>query len=130
MPSPFQTALDAKRIALTALKGQTVIYCADNFEIPVTARVGSTVFRIDTDAQFNARVRSRDYLIDVRQLINPFSQEPFEPTEGHRIKETRGEVVHTYECMQFGPQEPGWRYSDTTEQEFRIHTKRVSQNPL
>lgn len=129
MPTPFQNILAAAKGTLRALKGQFIVYDAGDFQITVTARVGKTIFRIDTGEQFNARQRTRDYLIEVDALRHPETGERFLPAEGHRLRETRGDLISVYECLPIGT-EPGWRYSDTTETEYRIHTRKVDEEAV
>jgi hypothetical protein len=127
--NPFEAAIHAAKATLRAIKGKQVIYRGPDFELQITARVGSTVFRLDTVEQLNTRVRSRDYLVAADELVHPETGEYFEPREGDRIAETIGNTRQIYECLPFGD-EPGWRHSGTPANEFRIHTKRVGQEPF
>lgn len=127
--TPFGAALLAGKRALSALKGVTVTYSTGTMEIPVRARIGQTKFIIDSDRQFNTRVRTRDYLIEKTELIDPDSGDLFEPCEGHRIIESSGDQTTVYEVLPIGD-EPAFRDSDTTAREWRIHTKRVTPEPV
>lgn len=124
--TPFQAALISGKAIRRALKAETITYCTDSFEISIPACVGSTVFRIDTEQQFNQRVRSRDFLILKSDLVDPISGKTFEPAEGHRIRETINGETQVCEILPFG-HEPGFRDSDTTGTEWRCHTKRVGR---
>lgn len=127
-PSPFAAALIAGKNAVQSIKGIRVLYCTDTFEIEIAARVGKTKFRIDNGNQFNQVQRSRDYLVAVTELVDPHSGELFTPAIGHRIKELQHGQLQVFEILPFGD-EPHFRDTDTTAHEFRIHTKRVTEEP-
>jgi hypothetical protein len=125
--TPFQRCLAAGKSVMTKLKGETVTYDTGDFEIPVTARIGQTTFRVDTGEQFNMRVRTRDFLIDRTELKHPETGELFRPKEGHRIRELVDEdIERVYECLPVG-REQGFRAADTSDVEYRIHTQLVDR---
>lgn len=125
----FAAALAVRRRSLNALKGITVMYCTDTAEIPVLSRPGKTVFRQMDQHGLQVMEYRRDFLIEVSQLVDPLTGRTFSPLDGHRIKEPTapGQFV-VYEIRPVGS-EPAARYSDTTEQEWRIHTLRCSEEP-
>lgn len=126
MTSPFAASLMAGKRALRSLKAEQVIYCTDSFEVTLQAGIGKTTFRIDRPGQIGTRQRSRDFLVMKADLVDP-NGERFEPREGHRLKQTIDGVVYVFECLPFGD-EPGYRDSDTTSLEWRIHTLLVGRD--
>lgn len=129
--TPFARILRAKQRVLRQLKADTgIVLDAGDFTIPVTARIGSTVFQVDTGEQFNTRIRSVDFLIAIEDLTHPDTLALFEPQTGFVLSRTINGTVHKYQCLPPAQKEPSWRYSDTSLSEYRIHTKLIEETPV
>ena len=97
-----------------------VTYRRGSSSIAVPATVGKTVFKVLDDYGRYQHIESRDYLINSAVLI----------IDGERVLPESGDEIiednHIYEVM--APNhEPEWRYSDSSRQCLRIHTKNVGE---
>ena len=93
-----------------------VIYRRGSDSTEVQATIGKTVFKVTDDYGRYQHIESRDYLISAAELVLENTQ--ILPEPGDEIVE--GNFV--YEVM--APNnEPEWRYSDSSRQTLRIHTK-------
>lgn len=125
--SAFDRVLTAAKSVVRKVKAISIDYDAGDFVLEeITARKGATPFRIDTGEQFNMLIRSVDFIVAVDQLTNPDTGERFEPQAGHQIKLTRSGIVRTYEVLPQGD-EDAYRFTDSTETEWRIHTKQIGE---
>ena len=92
---------------------------SDSAEVPAT--VGKTVFKVTDDYGRYQHIESRDYLIGTGDLVL---------NETHIFPEPGDEIIENgfiYEVM--APNnEPEWRYSDSSRQTLRIHTKLTGGN--
>lgn len=85
----------------------------DGSTVELTATVGRTLFRAETEYGSTIRVESRDFLVSAENL-------PGEPQSGDRIVHA-GRV---YEVL--APNgEPVWRWSGPQHVTRRIHTKEI-----
>ncbi|MBN2445643.1 MAG: hypothetical protein JXO22_02885 [Phycisphaerae bacterium] len=97
---------------------QTVTYARDGDSVDLPATLGRTTFEQPDEYGCIHRTESRDYVINVADLVLRGGQTL--PRSGDRITEPAG--VH--EVMAFGD-EPPWRYCDAHQKTLRIHTKKV-----
>lgn len=104
-------------VALTYTRGATVITitAASGY-----ATVGREEVSSDRDRGTRKEWRDRDYLIQVAALT-----ELGEPAEGDLITETINGTVRKFKVMRPDTGDKAWRYSDTEELTYRLHTKRV-----
>ena len=114
---------DQRRAFMT----RTVTYERGNDAVDLPATVGQTDFNLTDDYGAAIRYVSRDFLIAVADLV--LNGTPTEPKRGDRIRETVGGVTHVHEVMGPGGSDADWRYSDPHRTTYRIHTKRISQEP-
>lgn len=121
--NPVAAAIAVAQEASRRLKAERVVIQRDDLSVEVEAIQGTTAFRMDTVEQGNVLVRSVDFLIDVRRY--EFAGQLVTPEEGDRVLVQRPQSIETYECLPFGA-EPAWRFSDSFQQQYRIHTKRVA----
>jgi hypothetical protein len=93
-----------------------VIYRRGGNSAEVPATVGKTVFKVIDDYGRCQHIESRDYLISAADLVLNDTQ--VLPGPGDKIVENG----FVYEVM--APNnEPEWRYSDSSRNTLRIHTK-------
>ena len=97
-----------------------VTYRRGIYSTTLLATVGKTVFKVLDDYGRYQYIESRDYLISAAILI----------LDGERVLPEPGDEViednFIYEVM--APNhEPEWRYSDSSRQCLRIHTKNVGE---
>lgn len=93
-----------------------IIYRRGDASAAITATVGKTVFKVSDDYGRFQYIESRDYLINVSDLV--LDGNTVLPKAGDEIEESG----FVYEVM--APNhEPEWRYSDSYRQCLRIHTK-------
>jgi hypothetical protein len=86
----------------------------------IPATVGKTVFKVTDDYGRYQHIESRDYLISAADLVLNNTQ--ILPEPGDEIIENG----FIYEVM--APNnEPEWRYSDSSRQSLRIHTKFIGK---
>jgi hypothetical protein len=98
-----------------------VIYRRGSDSTEVQTTIGKTVFKVTDDYGRYQHIESRDYLISAADLVLENTQ--IQPEPGDEIVE--GNFV--YEVM--APNnEPEWRYSDSSRQSLRIHTKLIGEN--
>lgn len=92
---------------------------SDFAEVPAT--IGKTVFKVTDDYGRYQHIESRDYLISTDDLVL---------NETHILPEPGDEIIEgnlVYEVM--APNnEPEWRFSDSSRQTLRIHTKLTGGN--
>lgn len=93
-------------------------------EIPLSATVGKTIFRLEMGTGAVERIEARDYLITAADLV-AFGI----PQRGDRVSEDTGGARHTAEVLAPG-REPHWRWSDPNRTVYRIHTKHLTTEPL
>jgi hypothetical protein len=107
----------AAGVAITYTRGATVITIT-------AASGGATVGREQSTSERDGGPRKewtdRDYLITVAALAGLG-----EPQEGDLIQETINGVAAKFKLMRSDAGEPAWRFSDTEETCYRVHTKRV-----
>ena len=98
-----------------------VIYRRGSDSAEVQATIGKTVFKVIDDYGRYQHIESRDYLISTGDLLLNNTQ--ILPEPGDEIIENG----FIYEVM--APNnEPEWRYSDSSRQSLRIHTKLIGGN--
>lgn len=102
----------------------TVTYRRGGAGVEIVATIGRSVHQDNRgDGGPALRVVSRDYLVDVAELV--LGDTLIEPKAGDRIRETQADGrVAVYEVATM-PGEPAWRFSDSFRRRFRIHTKFV-----
>ncbi|MFO0806038.1 MAG: hypothetical protein U0791_23275 [Gemmataceae bacterium] len=110
---------------LGAAAGVTITYTRGATTIPITAASGdATVGREQSTSEREGGPRKewfdRDYLIRVSAL-----SALGEPQEGDLITETINGVERSYKIMRPSNGERAWRFSDTEDHCYRVHTKRV-----
>ena len=92
---------------------------SDSAEVPAT--IGKTVFKVTDDYGRYQHIESRDYLISAADLVL---------NDTRILPEPGDEIIGNgfiYEVM--APNnEPEWRYSDSSRQTLRIHTKLTGGN--
>ena len=92
-----------------------VIYRRGDQYLELPATIGRTVFKVSDDYGRFQYIESRDYLISATDLATL-------PEKGDEIVENG----FVYEVM--APNgEPEWRYSDSSRQCLRIHTKHIGE---
>jgi len=93
-----------------------VIYRRGELSVELPATIGRTVFKVSDDYGRFQYIESRDYLISAVDLV--LDGKISLPEKGDEIVENN----QIYEVM--APNgEPEWRYSDSSRQSLRIHTK-------
>ena len=97
-----------------------VIYRRGGDSAKVSATVGKTVFKVTDDYGRYQHIESRDYLISVADLV--LNNTRILPEPGDEIIENS----FIYEVMAPND-EPEWRYSDSSRQTLRIHTKFIGE---
>ncbi|NLS95472.1 MAG: hypothetical protein GXX96_25340 [Planctomycetaceae bacterium] len=102
-----------------------VRYRRGDAQLDILARIGRTVFEVDSGTGVLERIESRDYLIAAVDLV--FGGQVSVPQPGDQILETSGPATLVYEVMAPG-REPAWRYSDPYRVTLRVHTKQVEEN--
>ncbi len=119
----IQDTICAAHRSAQAAVGCTITYSRGLVSVPLDARIGDTQF--ETDAEFGPAIEteSRDYLIEVADLI--LDDAVTLPVSGDQIRETVDSTTFVYEVSAFG-NEPCFRYSDDFHQLLRIHTKLVA----
>lgn len=105
-----------------AYAGTAVTYYRGALSVGVTATLGHTTHRWSMGAQGTVREVSKDYMIDVADLV--LSGSEIVPAAGDRVIEVSGGVTYTHEVMSFGP-DPAWRWTDAHRRTWRIHTKEI-----
>jgi len=93
-----------------------VIYRRGDLSAELPATIGKTVFKVSDDYGRFQYIESRDYLISAAELV--LDGITVLPEKGDEIVEN-GQI---YEVMAPNS-EPEWRYSDSSRQCLRIHTK-------
>lgn len=104
--------------ALQGTFGQAVTYRRGSSSVSVTATIGATTFRIETEFGFE-RVVTRDYLIKTADLV--IGGTAIEPARGDEIDEVRGTTTYTHRVVSIND-EPEFTYSDSARTIMRIHT--------
>lgn len=96
-------------------------------EVPASATVGTTIFRLDVGPGITERIEARDFLIAATDLagLTGFTQ----PQRGDRVIEDDATTRQHYEVIAPG-HEPVWRWSDPNRACYRIHTKLVKTETL
>lgn len=89
----------------------------------VMATVGATDFGVSEAGTGTVNWQSRDYLIDVADMLAAGIEG--EPKRGDQIRERQGARTYVYEVLAPGGDTP-WRYSDMYRRTFRIHTKHIA----
>ena len=120
---------DMLRTAATWLAGQLKSHASQTVTITrgagdpvsVLASIGQTEHEIeDSVSNVIARIRTRDFLIDVADYA-PTGTATL-PQQGDKIRETQGGVTYVYEVLQPGTGIPFFRYSDDHRTKLRVHT--------
>ena len=93
-----------------------VIYRRGDLSVELPATIGRTVFKVSDDYGRFQYIESRDYLLTAADLV--LDGITVLPEKGDEIIES-GQI---YEVMAPNS-EPEWRYSDSSRQCLRIHTK-------
>lgn len=125
MGSPFITALSAGLATVRAVAGAAVTYERGATRVTVTAVAGSTEYTAELGDVVVDRFTGRDFLIEVADLAERFSNFGLtfgEPQRGDRI--TDRESGSTYEVFPTAG-EALFAYRGPVETEYRIHTKKV-----
>ena len=122
MTDVLQTGSDWLAEKLKTHAGRTVIYRRGLDSVAVTATIGRTEFEIDDEFGVLRKLESRDFLIQVSDLV--LNSTAVLPERGDEIDETQDGVTYTYEVMAPG-KAPHFRYSDPYRKTLRIHTKQT-----
>lgn len=94
--------------------GERVVYKHKDVEKTVTAVIGKTVFRVEDPYEVYIKTVSKDFLIMASDL-------GLEPKRGDQIS------IHGKNYEVLAPNnEPVWRWTDTSECTYRIHTKEIT----
>lgn len=122
------TGAEFLRVQSKAHVSRTILYGRapdfDRFELSAT--VGNTTNMQSNDEGFVNYKRTRDYFIDVEDLIDPTTEEFFLPIAGDRIAEPQavnGDVStinNVYEVTAPGGDQC-WRYADLSNLVIRVH---------
>ncbi len=108
---------------LKSWASESVVYRRGSHTVTVKAAFGETRHDIVNPGGFQIEVHSRDFLIDVADLI--LNSVLVKPERGDEIEFTDTDGTrYTHSLMQLG-NEPSWRYSDPHRIKYRIHTDRV-----
>ena len=97
-----------------------VIYRRGDLSVELPATIGKTVFKVSGDYGRFQYIESRDYLVSTVDLL--LNGETTLPEKGDEIIES-GQI---YEVLAPNS-EPEWRYSDSSRQCLRIHTKHTGE---
>ena len=104
-----------------------ITYKRGALEIEICATPAMTVFRYTDAHRISIRKESRDYIINVSDLIFGAVMVIPEPTD-IIIEETLLERF-TYEVGAWNG-EPSWKYSGAYRQGFRVHTKLIDKEDI
>jgi len=96
------------------------IYRRGDLSVELPATIGRTVFKVSDDYGRFQYIESRDYLVNSADLV--LSGITVLPKKGDEIIES-GQI---YEVLAPNS-EPEWRYSDSSRQCLRIHTKHTGE---
>lgn len=103
---------------LTEAFGDEVTYLAGSSQITVAAEVVMRDYQVEDFEGLITTTQSRDYLVDAVAL-------GVEPRPGHRIQETIGGQVCTFEVVPLGKR-PAAEWADAQHRQRLIHTKQVA----
>ena len=111
---------------LKRVNSRRVKYSRGDNYVYLQATVASTVISYETEHGFRARVQTRDYLIEAKDLIIAGSQ--VEPRVGDQIVDTNDlkDTSVTYEVMGEATEE-AWRYTDRYKNMLRVHSKNIKE---
>lgn len=124
MTSRFNSRIAAGFARLKSQAGETVaIRRAEYTTEEVTAIVGSSRFEDASAEGLKVRVRIRDYLVDVADYV--INGVAVEPQPGDEILQELDGQTRVFEISSPGSSEPPWRYSDSLQTRYRIHTREV-----
>jgi hypothetical protein len=113
---------------LQAHASQPVVYQRGSEQVALCATFGSTLLKLDDGAGGIRMERTdRDFLIPAASLV--LSGSPARPKEGDKVVYVKGGLLHTYQVLPYA-NEPQWRWSDPFHIQMRIHTKRISSEPV
>jgi hypothetical protein len=113
---------------LQAHASEPVVYQRGSEQVALCATFGSTLLKLDDGAGGIRMERTdRDFLIPAASLV--LSGSPVLPKEGDKILHAYGSSLHTFQVLPYA-NEPQWRWSDPFRKMLRIHTKRISSEPL
>lgn len=104
-----------------------IIYKRNNTSLSISATPAMTVFRYTDRNRISQRKQSRDYIINVSDLI--FDEIFSLPQEGDLIIEDTERERFEYEVGAWNG-EPLWLYSGAYRQAFRIHTKLIDREDI
>ncbi len=104
-----------------------IVYKRNNTSLAISATPAMTVFRYVDRNRISQRKQSRDYIINVTDLI--FNEVAVRPEEGDIIIEDTERERFTYEVGAWNG-EPLWLYSGAYRQGFRIHTKLIDREDI
>lgn len=99
---------------------EEVVYRRRGNEIPIRATIGKTMFDLMNESGIVERVESRDFIFKRDYLI--INGERTLPQEGDQIDQVMYGKTYTYRVLSLGG-EPQYRFSDSFNREFRVHTK-------
>jgi len=93
-----------------------------------TIPAGRTRFSamVENSSGLFERVEVWVFLIHIEDMT--LDNEPIKPAIGDRITQGDAGYEGTYEVMAL-PGESHWRWSDSRRNQFRIHAKKIGQNP-
>lgn len=101
-----------------------VTYTRSSETVSLTAWVGRTVFRRNTQERAAIIFGERDYLFQAADLV--LGGTVTVPRKGDRITETVNGQSLVFEVMPPESDEPVWRFSDQLRTVIRVHCKRVA----
>lgn len=118
----LQRGLDWLNTTLKANCPLSATYTRGSDSIPLTIRIGRTVFVSNRQGGTRIEFGEIDFLITATDLV--VAGIATTPAEGDRITATIRGNGYTFELMAPGG-EPAWRYSDAYRTAFRVHCKQV-----
>ncbi len=106
---------------------QTALYIRGGDEFLVYTTAGRTDCEVEDESGLRVKSSVFDFIIAADELLFPGGDKT--PSSGDRIRIVRGDKAYTYEVMELGSQ-GCWKYSDSFNSVYRIHTRLVDTEVL
>ena len=123
MQDRLRSGLERLRTRRRQTRAVSVTYSRGHESVTVEATVDRTTFDMPDATGVLHQVVSRDYIIDVADLV--LADVEIEPEPGDVITEVIGAKTYTHE-VRSPIQDTPWRHSNPAKSAYRIHTKQVS----
>ena len=124
--SSFATAIQQAFAGLQAVAGLQITYATPAGNVGLRAVPGQSTFEIaDADGGI-IESQSRDYILLASELV--IGGAAVIPARGHSVTEIAGDgFTYVYEVNRPDGGEQPWRYSDSSRQRLRVHTRLKSK---